>query len=112
MERRLNTMESFESAEFTEMCARCHSGARVELQRRPQAEWEHLIHFHLGQWPTLEYQAFSTWTVDWLDLALDKMVPALAKDYPLQSDSWKSVAEKRKKMPLKRAVELYCQYAG
>ncbi|WP_299181996.1 quinohemoprotein amine dehydrogenase subunit alpha [uncultured Neptuniibacter sp.] len=98
MERRLNTMESFESAEFTEMCARCHSGARVELQRRPQAEWEHLVHFHLGQWPTLEYQALAR-DRDWLNLALDKMVPALAKDYPLKSDSWNQW-QKAKKIPL------------
>merc|ERR1712000_700555 len=52
LERRLNTMESFESQQFEEMCARCHSGARVELQRRTAQEWEHLVHFHLGQWPT------------------------------------------------------------
>jgi len=54
MERRLNTMESFESTNFEEMCSRCHSGARVKLQRRPASEWKHLVNFHLGQWPTLE----------------------------------------------------------
>ncbi|MBB1487366.1 quinohemoprotein amine dehydrogenase subunit alpha [Oceanospirillum sp. D5] len=87
MERRLNTMESFDSAEFAEMCARCHSGARVALQRRPAGEWEHLVHFHLGQWPSLEYQALSR-DREWFELALNNMVPALAKDYPLKSQSW------------------------
>lgn len=55
MERRLNTVESLKTEQFTQMCARCHSGARVLLQRRPVAEWEHLVHFHVGQFPTIEY---------------------------------------------------------
>ncbi len=87
LERRLNTSESFESQAFTETCARCHSGARVLLQRRPASEWEHLIHFHLGQWPTTEYQAMAR-DRDWLDLALNEMVPELAKMLPLQNKSW------------------------
>ncbi|MBR9829746.1 MAG: quinohemoprotein amine dehydrogenase subunit alpha [Oceanospirillales bacterium] len=87
LERRLNTQESFESQGFTEMCARCHSGARVLLQRRPASEWEHLVHFHLGQWPTTEFQALAR-DRDWLDLALNKMVPELAETQPLDSEAW------------------------
>lgn len=87
LERRLNTAESFESQAFTETCARCHSGARVMLQRRPASEWEHLVHFHLGQWPTTEYQALAR-DRDWLDLALNNMVPELASMLPLQSADW------------------------
>ncbi|WP_136679616.1 quinohemoprotein amine dehydrogenase subunit alpha [Neptunomonas sp. XY-337] len=89
MERRLNTMESFESADFEQMCARCHSGARVALQRRPAQEWEKLVHFHLGQWPSLEYQAMAR-DRDWFDIALEKMVPELTSSYPLQSSAWES----------------------
>ena len=98
MERRLNTMESFESSNFTEMCSRCHSGARVALQRRPAAEWEHLVHFHMGQWPTLEYQALAR-DRDWMDLAFKEMVPELASDYGLKSDSWNNW-QKMAKQPL------------
>lgn len=87
LERKLNTMEHFDSQAFTETCARCHSGARVALQRRPAAEWEHLVHFHLGQWPTTEYQAMGR-DRDWLSLALDNMVPELARDYGLKSEAW------------------------
>ncbi|OMH26714.1 quinohemoprotein amine dehydrogenase subunit alpha [Motiliproteus sp. MSK22-1] len=87
MERRLNTQESFESEEFTQICARCHSGARVALQRRPASEWEHLVHFHLGQWPTIEYQAMGR-DRDWLGSALNSMVPQLAKQFPLESKVW------------------------
>ena len=87
MERRLDTMEVFEDTQLEEMCARCHSGARVGLQRRPAAEWEHLVHFHLGQWPSTEYQALAR-DRDWFPIALNQMVPKLAKMFPLESDSW------------------------
>jgi quinohemoprotein amine dehydrogenase len=88
LERRMNTQESFESERFTQMCARCHTGARVMLQRRPAAEWEHLVHFHLGQFPTTEYQALAR-DRDWFGIALNEMVPDLASKLPLQSDAWK-----------------------
>ncbi|MBR9885015.1 MAG: quinohemoprotein amine dehydrogenase subunit alpha [Oceanospirillales bacterium] len=87
LERRLDTQESFESQNFTETCARCHSGARVNLQRRPAAEWEHLVHFHLGQWPTTEFQSLAR-DRNWLDLALNTMVPELAATLPLDSKAW------------------------
>lgn len=88
MERRLNTMEAFESEQFTQMCARCHTGARVLLQRRPASEWEHLVHFHLGQYPTAEYQALGR-DRDWFGTALKEMVPELASKLPLESEAWK-----------------------
>ncbi|MCY1257795.1 quinohemoprotein amine dehydrogenase, alpha subunit [compost metagenome] len=86
MERRLNTVEQFDD-QLSQMCGRCHSGARVALQRRPAKEWEHLVNFHLGQWPSLEYQAQSR-DRDWLDLALKEMVPELAKRFPLEDQAW------------------------
>lgn len=86
MERRLNTVEHFDD-QTSQMCGRCHSGARVALQRRPAKEWEHLVNFHLGQWPSLEYQAQAR-DRDWLDIALKQMVPALAKRYPLDNPAW------------------------
>lgn len=86
MERRLNTVEQFDD-HLSQMCGRCHSGARVALQRRPAKEWEHLVNFHLGQWPSLEYQAQSR-DRDWLDIALKQTVPDLAKRFPLDSQAW------------------------
>ena len=38
------------------MCARCHSAARVALQRRDSDDWLKHVHWHLAQWPTIEYQ--------------------------------------------------------
>ncbi len=87
LERRLNTMESFESQAFTEMCARCHSGARALLQRRTESEWAHLVNFHLGQWPTTEYQALAR-DRDWFELALNEMVPQLAGQLPFDAQAW------------------------
>ncbi|KAF1030575.1 MAG: hypothetical protein GAK37_01243 [Pseudomonas sp.] len=87
LERRLNTVETFDD-QTSQMCGRCHSGARPALQRRPAQEWERLVNFHLGQWPSLEYQALAR-DRDWFDLALKEMVPLLAKRYPLDNPAWK-----------------------
>ena len=95
LERRLNTVEKFDD-QTSQMCGRCHSGARVALQRRPAQEWERLVNFHLGQWPSLEYQALSR-DRDWFDLARKEMVPLLAKRYPLDNPAWKKWQAARRK---------------
>ncbi|MFT0212309.1 quinohemoprotein amine dehydrogenase subunit alpha [Pseudomonas sp. F1_0610] len=87
LERRLNTQESFREEPLGEMCARCHSGARFALQRRPAGEWEKLINFHLGQWPSLEYQALSR-DRDWFDIATKQTAPEIAKRFPFESVDW------------------------
>ncbi|MEF9897514.1 MAG: quinohemoprotein amine dehydrogenase subunit alpha [Pseudomonas sp.] len=86
MERRLNTVEKFDEP-LNQMCARCHSGARVALQRRPLQEWERLVDFHLGRWPSLEYQSLSR-DRDWFGLAHKEVAPLLAKHYPLENQAW------------------------
>jgi len=93
LERRLNTVEHFDE-QTTQMCARCHSGARIALQRRPAQEWERLVNFHLGQWPSLEYQALSR-DREWLPTALKDMVPLLAQRYPLDNPAWKAWQQAR-----------------
>ena len=50
---------------MTQTCGRCHSYTRVALQRRTPEDWAHLVNFHLGQFPTLEYQALAR-DRDWL----------------------------------------------
>ncbi|MDO5101356.1 MAG: quinohemoprotein amine dehydrogenase subunit alpha [Lautropia sp.] len=98
LERRLNTFENVEPPKYQEMCARCHSGARPLLQRRPQSEWEHLVHFHLSQWPSVEYSQMGR-DRDWIGMALTEIAPLLAKQYPHDSDAWKNWQEKRKSLP-------------
>lgn len=87
IERRLNTIEDYQTEELGEMCARCHSGARFALQRRPEQEWKHLIHFHLGQWHSLEYQSFSR-DRDWFDIAINKTAGELTSRFPYESKEW------------------------
>ena len=87
LEQELNTIEQHESEQFRTMCARCHTGARVALQRRSQDEWRNLVHFHLGQFPTTEYQLMGR-DRDWLGQALKEVLPVLAQNYPLQSAAW------------------------
>jgi quinohemoprotein amine dehydrogenase len=87
LEDRLNVQETIGSEEFKQMCARCHSAARPVLQRRPVEEWDRLVNFHLGQWPSIEYSAMGR-DRDWLDVALKDIAPLLAKQYPYDSKAW------------------------
>ncbi len=88
IERDENVVESNDPA-YGEMCARCHSGARYGLQRRTKEEWELLIHFHMGQIPTLELHSLAR-DRPWFDLALNEVVPKLAKDFPYDSADWRA----------------------
>lgn len=74
---------------FASMCARCHTMARVALQRRTPEEW--LIHmdFHVGQYPTIEYQALGR-DRDWYRIAVEEIAPLLASTYPLETPEWAS----------------------
>ena len=87
LEQELDTVEVHDTEQFRTMCARCHSGARVALQRRSEEEWRNLVHFHLGQFPTTEYQMMGR-DRDWLGIALDELVPYLTENYPLQTEAW------------------------
>jgi quinohemoprotein amine dehydrogenase len=87
LERRLNTIDVPEDPEYAVMCSRCHSIARVGLQRRTEEEWGHLVQFHLAQFPTTEYQAGGR-DRDWLGIAMEKTVPMLGRTYPLETPAW------------------------
>ena len=86
LEREPAVVEKVE-APLAEMCARCHSAARIGLQRRTREEWNLHIDFHVGQWPTLEYQALAR-DRDWLKIAREEVVPLLAEKYPFKTDAW------------------------
>lgn len=89
LEQKLNTVEEHESETMRQMCARCHSGARVALQRRTKDEWRNLVHFHLGQFPSTEYSMMGR-DRDWLGMALNEAVPYLGEHYPLETEAWTS----------------------
>ncbi|RMF11802.1 MAG: quinohemoprotein amine dehydrogenase subunit alpha [Alphaproteobacteria bacterium] len=87
LERRPNIIESGQDQTMMEMCARCHSFARVGLQRRTKEEWLNLVHMHVGQWPTIEYQAMAR-DRDWWDDARGRVVDDLARAFPLDDPAW------------------------
>jgi quinohemoprotein amine dehydrogenase len=87
LERRPNVRDLVVDSELDRMCGRCHTNARVSLQRRDAAEWLKLAHTHVGQWPSLEYQA-SGRDRPWWHIATTRLPGALATLYPFASPAW------------------------
>ena len=87
LERRPNVIESPPDDDLAVMCARCHSYARVALQYRDEDDWRKLSHFHQGQYPTSEYQAFAR-DRNWWEIASGPVPKQLAELYPLQTEAW------------------------
>ena len=92
LERRPNVQDMVLPGELQVMCARCHSAARVALQRRDSDDWLKHVHWHLAQWPTIEYQQNSRDRL-WWQTATTEVPSQLGKLFPLHSrgwDDWKS----------------------
>ncbi len=87
LEKTPGVTDSGPTDDLTQMCGRCHTFARVALQRRDETEWLKLVHFHLGQFPTTEYQALGR-DRDWWGIASGTMPKELAKLYPLETEAW------------------------
>jgi quinohemoprotein amine dehydrogenase len=87
LEQRPNAKDIDMGAEIDVMCGRCHSLARVSLQRRDEEEWRKLAHTHVGQWPSLEYQA-SGRDRPWWQIASGPLPGKLAALFPLSSSAW------------------------
>jgi quinohemoprotein amine dehydrogenase len=87
LERRPNEQDLSLPDDLQIMCARCHSAARVALQRREAPEWLKLVHFHVGEFPTLEFQDHSRDRM-WWDDASTRVPDKLGKLFPLHSQSW------------------------
>ncbi len=87
LERRPGNIEHADDAEVGTFCARCHSYARVGLQRRDASEWLKLVHTHVGQWPTLEYQASSR-DREWWRIATTELPERLGRKFPFVTAAW------------------------
>ena len=87
LEREPGVIEAPATPELGTMCARCHSWARVALQRRTEADWLKNVNFHLGQFPTIEYQALGR-DRNWWDIASKELPPKLAELFPLKTKEW------------------------
>ena len=96
LNRAPNFVEPFENQELVTHCARCHSAARIALQRRTLEEWQWLGHFHIGQYPSAEFSG-SGREHDVFNLFTRELPEQLARDYPLDPDSWAAwLAEEKK----------------
>jgi quinohemoprotein amine dehydrogenase len=87
LEQRPNAQDIDAGAEIDVMCGRCHSLARVALQRRDEDEWRKLSNTHVGQWPSIEYSA-SGRDRPWWQIASGPLPGKLAALYPLSSAAW------------------------
>lgn len=88
LERRPNARDLKLPDDLNAMCGRCHSLARVALQRRTAAEWEKLANFHVGEWPYLEYEDGSR-DLDWFGIATRQLPAKLAGLFPLHTSAWR-----------------------
>lgn len=87
LEQRPNVQDLNMGPEINVVCGRCHSLARVALQRRDEDEWRKLTHTHVGQWPSTEYQQNGR-DRHWWDIASSKLPPQLAALYPFSTNAW------------------------
>ena len=87
LEKSPNVIDDAPDPDLFGMCGRCHTFARVALQRRDEAEWVKLAHFHIGQFPTTEYQLGGR-DRDWFGIATTDTAKTLGKIYPLKTAAW------------------------
>jgi len=87
LEQRPNATDMTLPGDLQVMCARCHSAARVALQRRDSSDWLKHVHWHLAQWPTIEYQQNARDRL-WWQKATTEVPDQLGKLYPLSTTAW------------------------
>lgn len=87
LEQDTNIVETGIEPGVAEICARCHSGARFTLQRRTEREWQYLVDFHMGQFPTAEFHSLAR-DRPWFDIARNDTAIKLAKQFPFESKAW------------------------
>lgn len=98
LERRPNAKDLDLGPELAQMCGRCHSLARVALQRRDADDWVKHMNFHVGQFPSLEYQA-SGRDRPWWDIASKELPPKLGALFPLHTQAWSDWAARTHRAP-------------
>ncbi|AWK84882.1 quinohemoprotein amine dehydrogenase subunit alpha [Azospirillum thermophilum] len=93
LERQPSVVETpIAEGDLSVTCGRCHSIARVGLQRRDADEWRRLAHFHLGQWPTAEYQALGR-DRKWWEIVSTRTPTLLGSKFPFQTKEWTAWAK-------------------
>lgn len=111
LEREPNVQETEDDAFLVETCARCHSFARIGLQRRDAAEWKKLANFHMGQFPTAEYQLYAR-DRDWWKIISEDVPPKLGERFPLKTAAWTEWASKAAETDPTGTWRLYGYHPG
>lgn len=87
LDRTPSVVEHPENKLIGDTCARCHTYGRIAVQRRTEADWRKLVHFHVGQFPGIEIQAGGR-DRNWFEIATGEASAALGKQYGFESASW------------------------
>ncbi|MBL4800420.1 MAG: quinohemoprotein amine dehydrogenase subunit alpha [Emcibacter sp.] len=87
LEQRSYFVDHAPNDDLDALCGRCHTNARYGLQRRTEQDWLKHMHFHVGQFPSLEYQARSRDRFWWKEVTT-KTYKELGQLYPLQTPEW------------------------
>ncbi len=98
LERRPNFVEPEDDPDVVALCARCHTLARIGLQRRDTEEWRRLVHTHVGQWPTLEFQDKSRNRYWWKE-ATEDISSKLGKRFALDTAAWSAWRRRPRSSP-------------
>jgi len=89
LENRAYFVDRAPNEDLDALCGRCHTNARYGLQRRTAGDWLKHMHFHVGQFPSLEYQARSR-DRHWWQEVTSKTYKELAELYPFQNAGWEA----------------------
>jgi len=87
LEQRAYFVDHAVNDDLDALCGRCHTNARYGLQRRTEQDWLKHMHFHVGQFPSLEYQARARDRYWWQEVTT-KTYKELAKLYPFRTVAW------------------------
>ncbi|MFQ5535237.1 MAG: quinohemoprotein amine dehydrogenase subunit alpha [Sphingomonadales bacterium] len=96
LEQDYNRVEEIADGEIGVFCARCHSYARIALQRRDEDEWRKLSHTHMGQYPSMEHQEKARNEEHYWRILRDRIPIRLDVLYPFDAGAWSRWVERPK----------------
>lgn len=89
LEKRPNVFEEVPSGAVQGACVRCHSYARIALQRRTREMWKRLPDMMASIAPNVESQTADLLDAFWHTVVREKVVPYFIKKYPFDSAAWR-----------------------
>lgn len=99
LEQRAHFVDKAVNEDLDALCGRCHTNARYGLQRRTEGDWLKHMHFHVGQFPSLEYHARARDRFWWKEVTTETY-KELAELYPFQTAAWETWKSTQHKSPV------------